>query len=234
MVTHGHPRGERPPPACDRGARPYGELPRRPSKTRTSGCEVDFEMLGGRFNVSDRPVLHSSVDPYRGPGRRSERRVGARLSSGASRRWRPGHSQCTIGSTACLCSTHLGMSVRSCRDPLAAAPDQSRTTATQHRQGQPPTPLRCRIWPFMIKAALRRRTGAARVALCLERPAHAGAPRLPGAPLANRSSRHRWSSQWHLGPRLPRLPLSSSRPPRQCRLRHRYAVTPRWPAATPD
>ena len=52
-----------------------------------------------------------------------------------------------------------------CRDPLAAAADQSRTTATQHRQGEPPTPLRCRIWPFMIKAALRRRTGAARVAL---------------------------------------------------------------------
>src|SRR6266704_909762 len=46
----------------------------------------------------------------------AERRVGARLSSGASRRWRPGHSQCTIGSTACLCSTHLGMNVRSCRD----------------------------------------------------------------------------------------------------------------------
>ena len=45
----------------------------------------------------------------------AERRVGARLSSGASRRWRPGHSQCTIGSTACLCSTHLGMNVRSCR-----------------------------------------------------------------------------------------------------------------------
>jgi hypothetical protein len=47
----------------------------------------------------------------------AERRAVARLSSGASRRWRPGHSQCTIGSTACLCSTHLGMNVRSCRIP---------------------------------------------------------------------------------------------------------------------
>jgi hypothetical protein len=93
----------------------------------------------------------------------AERRVGARLSSGASRRWRPGHSQCTIGSTACLCSTHLGMNVRSCRGQGRAPLGTARTLATprgsavhrelrqprarahgEARHGEQPEPLRAR------------------------------------------------------------------------------------------
>jgi hypothetical protein len=58
-------------------------------------------------------MIGRSRDPRRTAGRRAFIQRGLR-------RWRPGHGQCTIGSTACLCSTHLGMNVRSCRDQVGA------------------------------------------------------------------------------------------------------------------
>src|SRR5215467_8988528 len=44
----------------------------------------------------------------------AERRLGARLSSGPRVVAGPVIAQCTIGSTACLCSVGLEMNVRSC------------------------------------------------------------------------------------------------------------------------
>jgi CheY-like chemotaxis protein len=61
------------------------------------------------------------------------RRLGVRLSSGASRRWRPGHSQCTIGSTAYLCSTHLGMNVRSRIQRASSLTTQRSMARASHR-----------------------------------------------------------------------------------------------------
>jgi hypothetical protein len=57
-----------------------------------------------------RTPLATGITASRSTGRRAVIQRGLR-------RLRPGHSRCTIGSTACLCSTHLGMNVRSCRDP---------------------------------------------------------------------------------------------------------------------
>jgi len=80
----------------------------------------------------DLPIRHGpeSVAPNpRAAPDRAIRRVGARLSSGPRVVGGPIIAQCTIGSTACLCSADLGMNVRSmpqiacaatriCSDPL--------------------------------------------------------------------------------------------------------------------